>query len=328
MSIFVVAANHRDRNCVVAGPRHELPRFPDCLGANDYADRFRTQRFGFRTHARCAVSIFSLDRNLKTALNFRPSIGRRALILSGLGVVIAGGGVALLRKLYDAAAFSYDGTQYKGRIVKPITPNDLFYCVTKNVIDPSVDEDLWHLEVNGLVQNSRAYRFQDLEAFTKVEQETTLMCISNGLDAGLMSNAVWKGIALVDLLKAAGPLADAKRVRLYGVDNYTDTIPIEKALEPTTLLALEMNGEDVAGPTRLSDARDRARILRRKACEMADPHRTHRPGRERLLRNAGLGSGLHRANALTDRCARSRIAFFVRPTQRCADSSQGHRIWR
>ncbi|HST31751.1 MAG TPA: molybdopterin-dependent oxidoreductase, partial [Chthoniobacterales bacterium] len=176
---------------------------------------------------------------------FSPTIGRRALILSGLGALVAGGGVALLRKLYDDAAFSYDGTQYKGRIVKPITPNDLFYCVTKNVIDPSVDEGLWHLEVNGLVQNPRAYRFQDLDAFTKIEQETTLMCISNGLDAGLMSNAIWKGIALVDLLNPAGLLADAKRVRLYGVDNYTDTIPIEKALESTTLLALEMNGEEL-----------------------------------------------------------------------------------
>ncbi len=177
---------------------------------------------------------------------FSPPIGRRALILSGLGVLVAGGGVALLRKLYRAAAFSYDGTQYKGRIVQPITPNELFYCVTKNVIDPSVDEDLWHLEVNGLVQNPRAYRMQDLEAFTKVEQETTLMCISNGLDAGLMSNAVWKGIPLADFLQPAGPLADARRVRFYGVDNYTDTIPIEKALEPTTLLAVQMNGEELA----------------------------------------------------------------------------------
>ena len=71
------------------------------------------------------------------------------------------------------------------------------------------------------------------------------MCISNGLDAGLMSNAVWKGIPLADFLQAAGPLADARRVRFYGVDNYTDTIPIEKALEPTTLLAMGMNGEEL-----------------------------------------------------------------------------------
>src|SRR5216684_6979999 len=176
---------------------------------------------------------------------FTPAIGRRALILGGLGVLIAGGGVALLRKLYRAATFSYDGTQYKGRIVQPITPNELFYCVTKNVIDPGVNADLWHLEVNGLVQNRATYRFQDLKAFNQVEQETTLMCISNGLDAGLISNAVWKGITLRDLIDPTGPMADARRVRLFGVDNYTDTIPLEKALDPTTLLAWEMNGRSL-----------------------------------------------------------------------------------
>ena len=177
---------------------------------------------------------------------FTPAIGRRALILGGVGVLIAGGGVALIKKLYRAATFSYDGTQYKGRIVQPITPNDLFYCVTKNVIDPKVNVDLWHLEVNGLVQNPATYRFQDLKGFNQVEQETTLMCISNGLDAGLISNAVWKGMTLRDLIDPAGPMADTKRVRLFGVDNYTDTIPLEKALDPTTLLVWEMNGHSLA----------------------------------------------------------------------------------
>jgi DMSO/TMAO reductase YedYZ molybdopterin-dependent catalytic subunit len=176
---------------------------------------------------------------------FTPAIGRRALILGGLGVLIAGGGVGLLRRLYRIATFSYDGTQYKGRIVQPITPNDLFYCVTKNVIDPRVNVDLWHLEVNGLVQNPITYRFQDLKGFNQVEQETTLMCISNGLDAGLISNAVWKGITLRDLIDPAGPMADARRVRLFGVDNYTDTIPLEKALDPATILAWAMNGVDL-----------------------------------------------------------------------------------
>ena len=176
---------------------------------------------------------------------FSPAIGRRTLILGGLGLIVAGGGIALLRKLYRAATFSYDGTQYKGRIVQPITPNDLFYCVTKNVIDPRVDVDLWHLEVDGLVQNRATYRFQDMKGFSAIEQETTLMCISNGLDAGLISNAVWKGLSLRDLIDPAAPLSNATRVRLCGVDNYTDTIPLEKAMEPTTLLAYEMNGKEL-----------------------------------------------------------------------------------
>ncbi len=205
-----------------------------------------------------ALSVLAFERTLVGSFHFltrpeagaesgefTPAIGRRALILGGLGVLIAGGGVGLLRRLYRIATFSYDGTQYKGRIVQPITPNDLFYCVTKNVIDPRVNVDLWHLEVNGLVQNPTTYRFQDLKGFNQVEQETTLMCISNGLDAGLISNAVWKGITLRDLIDPAGPMADARRVRLFGVDNYTDTIPLEKALDPTTILASAMNGVDL-----------------------------------------------------------------------------------
>jgi DMSO/TMAO reductase YedYZ molybdopterin-dependent catalytic subunit len=173
---------------------------------------------------------------------FTPVIGRRAFVLSAIGVAVAGGGVGLARRLYRAATFSYDGTQYKGRVVQPVTPNDLFYCVTKNVIDPRVNVDLWHLEVNGLVKNPATWRFQDLKGFPAVEQETTLMCISNGLDAGLISNAVWRGFPLRDLLDQAGAISNAARVRLHGVDNYTDTIPLEKAMQPTTLLAYEMNG--------------------------------------------------------------------------------------
>jgi DMSO/TMAO reductase YedYZ molybdopterin-dependent catalytic subunit len=173
---------------------------------------------------------------------FTPAMGRRAFVLGTIGVAVAGGGVALMRKLYRAATFSYDGTEYKGRIVQPITPNELFYCVTKNVVDPTVDVDLWHLEIGGLVQNPATWRFQDLMGFKPTTQETTLMCISNGLDAGLMSNAVWKGVPLHDLLDQAGVLSGAARVRFQAVDNYTDTIPLEKAMEPTTLLAYEING--------------------------------------------------------------------------------------
>jgi DMSO/TMAO reductase YedYZ molybdopterin-dependent catalytic subunit len=173
---------------------------------------------------------------------FTPAIGRRAFVLGTIGLAAAGGGVALARKLYRAAAFSYDGTQYKGSIVQPITPNELFYCVTKNVVDPKVNVDLWHLEIGGLVQNAATWRFQDLVGFKPTTQETTLMCISNGLDAGLISNAAWKGFPLRDLLDQAGVLSGAARVRLHGADNYTDTIPLEKAMDPTTLLAYEMNG--------------------------------------------------------------------------------------
>jgi DMSO/TMAO reductase YedYZ molybdopterin-dependent catalytic subunit len=174
---------------------------------------------------------------------FSPPIGRRALVLGGLAILIGGGGGELLRRLYRIATFSYDGTQYKGRIVQPITPNDQFYCVTKNVVDPRVNAALWRLEITGLVKTRQTYRLDRLKSLPAVTQETTLMCISNGLDAGLMSNALWKGVRMSLLLGAATPLEGAAKVRLHGVDNYTDTFPLEKAMDPTTLVVYEMNGE-------------------------------------------------------------------------------------
>ncbi len=182
-------------------------------------------------------------RAVPADLEFTPPIGRRALIVGGLGLLVASGGAGIVRKLWKAATFSYDGTQYKGREVQAITPNEQFYCVTKNVIDPVVKESLWRLDVTGLVHNSRRYAIEDLRGLPPVTQETTLMCISNGLDAGLMSNAVWKGVPMRALLEASGPLPTARKVWLTGVDNYSDTIPIEKALDPATLIVYEMNGE-------------------------------------------------------------------------------------
>jgi len=117
--------------------------------------------------------------------------------------------------------------------------------VTKNVVDPRVDGGLWHLEMTGLVRHAHTYRLLDFKSMEMIDQETTLMCISNGLDAGLMSNAVWRGIPMADLLEAASPLPGAERVRLHGVDNYTDTVPFEKAMTPTTLIAFKMNGAEL-----------------------------------------------------------------------------------
>jgi DMSO/TMAO reductase YedYZ molybdopterin-dependent catalytic subunit len=200
----------------------------------------------FIVFERTLVLVFRYLTRPRVQINdqeFSPSIGRRAMIASGIALLAAGGGAAVLRRLYQLATFSYDGTQYKGRNVQPITPNDQFYCVTKNVVDPKVNPDLWRLEVTGLVQTRQTYQLDRLKSLPAVEQETTLMCISNGLDAGLMSNAKWKGVPMKVLLAAASPLAGATKVRLHGVDNYTDTFPLEKAMDPTTLIAYEMNGE-------------------------------------------------------------------------------------
>ncbi len=108
-----------------------------------------------RTLVLSFAGLIGRSRSIPAEVEFSPPIGRRALILGGLGLLVAGGGAAVLRKLYRAATFSYDGTQYKGEIVQGITPNEQFYCVTKNVVDPKVDAAVWRLEVTGLVKSGR-----------------------------------------------------------------------------------------------------------------------------------------------------------------------------
>jgi DMSO/TMAO reductase YedYZ molybdopterin-dependent catalytic subunit len=145
-------------------------------------------------------------------------------------------------QLYERATFSYDGTQYLGEDLQFVTPNERFYVVTKNVIDPKVNPELWRFEIAGLVERSKSFRYQELTALPSINQETTLMCISNQVGGGLMSNAIWKGVSLRTIIENAGPKNGVTKVLLRAVDGYDDTISLAKALESTTLVAYEMNG--------------------------------------------------------------------------------------
>ncbi len=182
-------------------------------------------------------------------------VGRRALLALVLTGILIFPSWRLLRTLYDRAAFSYDGRPYSGPDVQPITPNDQFYSVTKNVVDPRVSTDVWRLEIFGLVDNHRMLTFDDITAMPPYQQESTLMCISNRIGSGLISNAKWTGVQLMTLLNDAGVKDGAVEVKLYGADGYVDTFAIQKALAPTTMLAYSMNGEPLpqrhGGPVRL-----------------------------------------------------------------------------
>jgi DMSO/TMAO reductase YedYZ molybdopterin-dependent catalytic subunit len=168
--------------------------------------------------------------------------GRRALLLGAVGAIAGIAANKIWTGLYNIATFSYDGTQYRGEDVQFITPNERFYVVTKNIIDPQVNPELWRLEIAGLVERRHSYTYQELTALPAVNQETTLMCISNQVGGGLMSNALWKGVPLGNLLETAGLKTGTVKVVLRAVDGYDDTIPLAKAMEPTTLVAYAMNG--------------------------------------------------------------------------------------
>src|SRR3954452_5664770 len=132
-------------------------------------------------------------------------VGRRVVLVAGAGVVTAAVTGGLLRLLYGRSTLRYDCTRYRRPDLPPHTPNDRFYSVTKNVLDPDVARATWRLRVDGQVNIPRTYTFDELTALpTVTTQEATVSCISNDIGDGLASNAIWRGVPLRALLEAAG----------------------------------------------------------------------------------------------------------------------------
>lgn len=129
-----------------------------------------------------------------------------------------------------------------------ITPTDDHYQVSKNFLfsDPRVDASSWRLDIHGLVARPLSLSLEELRARPALEQPATLACIGNNVPARAISTARWKGVRLASLLEECGAdLRNARDVVFVAADNYTDSIPLERALHPGTVLAYEMNGEPV-----------------------------------------------------------------------------------
>jgi DMSO/TMAO reductase YedYZ molybdopterin-dependent catalytic subunit len=136
------------------------------------------------------------------------------------------------------------GEIHPARFLSPeITSNDQYYIVSKNLFaDPTVNSSGWNLTVDGYVDNPFKLSYQELLALPMQQQYESMMCVSNEVGGQYMSNALWEGVRLKDVLERAGVKAGAIKVVFYAVDDYSDSIHLDKALEPTTLLAVRMNG--------------------------------------------------------------------------------------
>ena len=138
---------------------------------------------------------------------------------------------------------NYGGIQPVQFLSPEVTSNDQFYIVSKNLFsDPTVNGTTWRLTVDGQVDNPFTLTYQELLAQPMKQQYESLMCISNEVGGQYMSNALWEGIPLMNLLQRAGIKTGATKVVFHAADDYTDSIHLTKALEPTTLLAVRMNG--------------------------------------------------------------------------------------
>jgi len=145
-----------------------------------------------------------------------------------------------------------------------ITPYSHFYVRGHGTM-PAVAPATYKLTIEGLVNRNAAYSLEELHRMPMVVVPATMQCAGNrrsehtlvkpvgGVqwDAGAVGNAEWKGVRLADLLERVGAKSSAKYVWFEGLDSITlkdrqtlfgGQVPIEKAMRPETIVALEMGG--------------------------------------------------------------------------------------
>ncbi len=123
-----------------------------------------------------------------------------------------------------------------------VTPADQFYIVSKNLLDPEVDAGQWRLEVTGMVAHPLTLGYNDILAMPAVEVYRTLECVSNDVGGDLISNGLWTGARLADLLQRAGVQPGATAIEFTSADRYTATMTLQQAMDPQTLLAYRLDG--------------------------------------------------------------------------------------
>jgi hypothetical protein len=99
------------------------------------------------------------------------------------------------------------------------------------------------LTVDGLVQYPTSLTIEDIRALPSVEVMRTLECISNPVGGSLLGNTIWRGARLNDVLSAAEPKSGSRELKISGADGYENSIPLDLALDPESLLVYEMDGD-------------------------------------------------------------------------------------
>jgi DMSO/TMAO reductase YedYZ molybdopterin-dependent catalytic subunit len=114
----------------------------------------------------------------------------------------------------------------------------------------------WRLEVGGLVRQPAQWSLEEIKSLPARVQITRHDCVE-----GWSAIAKWKGVPLAEIMKRVEPSPEARFAVFYCMDvdrdgnHYYESIDVDDAAHPQTILAYEMNGEplpvDHGAPLRL-----------------------------------------------------------------------------
>jgi DMSO/TMAO reductase YedYZ molybdopterin-dependent catalytic subunit len=103
---------------------------------------------------------------------------------------------------------------------------------------PEIEAKDWELEVTGLVQNTRAWKLEELYALPQETQITRHICVE-----GWSAIGSWTGARLSEFLKRIGADSRAKYVWFRCAEGYTTSIDMPTAMHPQTQMTFGFDGK-------------------------------------------------------------------------------------
>ena len=150
-----------------------------------------------------------------------------------------------------------------------ITPNKYMFIRNNGKIPENIDAENWTLTFDGeAVANPKTYSLAELKSnFKHYTYQLTLECGGNGRSEfnppakgnqwtiGAVSCANWTGVRLRDVLNDLGISSNAVYIGYHAADSHLSGdptkepisrgVPLTKAMQEETLLAFQMNGNDI-----------------------------------------------------------------------------------
>lgn len=105
-----------------------------------------------------------------------------------------------------------------------------------------VDIKTWRLKIEGLLEKPLSLSLDEIKALPKKTQAKNFICVEGwGLD-----EQRWEGVHLKDIFSKVKIDPKAKYVTFHAIGGkYKDSLSIQEALEPDTILAYKVNDKDL-----------------------------------------------------------------------------------
>jgi DMSO/TMAO reductase YedYZ molybdopterin-dependent catalytic subunit len=123
------------------------------------------------------------------------------------------------------------------------TSNRAFYRIDTAVSPPLIDPASWRLRIHGMVERELTITYRDLLDRGLRDAWITLCCVSNPVGGDLISNTVFSGVPMRDLLDEAGVEPEADMLLSTSEDGWTCGTPLAALTDGrAALLAVAMDG--------------------------------------------------------------------------------------